>query len=89
MEKEITKRSILQNYINAVEWGNGIFGIKEASEIYFHKKPADLNKNECARLAAVIPSPLKHAPTDNSGYVLRRASLIKDRLDDIVLYPKN
>jgi monofunctional biosynthetic peptidoglycan transglycosylase len=88
MEKELSKRGILQNYINAVEWGDGIFGIKEASEIYFNKEPWQLTTNECAKLAAVIPSPLVHAPNKNSGYVLRRASIILGRLNDIVLFLK-
>jgi monofunctional glycosyltransferase len=87
MEKEITKRAILQNYINAVEWGDGIFGIKKASEIYFQKKPADLNLTECIRLAAVIPSPLIHKPNVNSNYVIRRSSIISSRVADIILFP--
>lgn len=88
MEKELTKKAILQNYINAVEWGNGIFGIEEASEFYFHKMPKDLTTKECARLAAVIPSPLKHAPNSNSNYVLRRSSIAIGRMNDIILFPK-
>lgn len=85
MEKEISKQGILRNYVNAVEWGEGIFGIKKASEIYFHKEPASLSVNECARLAAVIPSPLEHKPTDNSAYVLRRSGIIRERYTDIAL----
>jgi monofunctional biosynthetic peptidoglycan transglycosylase len=87
MEKELTKKAILENYINAVEWGNGIFGIKEASEEYFKKGPDKLTKGDCSRLAAVIPSPLKHKPNANSAYVLRRSSIILGRMDDVVLYP--
>jgi len=85
MEKEVSKKAMLENYANAVEWGNGIFGIKEASRAYFHKEPGELTLNECSRLAAVIPSPLEHKPTDNSSYVLHRASLIRDRYNDIIL----
>ncbi len=87
MEKEISKRAILQNYINAVEWGDGIFGIKKAAEIYFDKTPKNLTRNECARLAAVIPSPLVHQPNKSSRYVLRRSSIIQGRLNDIRLFP--
>jgi monofunctional biosynthetic peptidoglycan transglycosylase len=89
MEKEISKRTILQNYINAVEWGNGIFGIKEASELYFNKEPSDLNISECIRLASVIPSPLIHKPNVNSNYVLRRSSIIRGRIGDVILFPKS
>ncbi len=88
MEKEISKKTILQNYINAVEWGDGIFGIKKASEIYFHKEPANLSLNECIRLAAVIPSPLIHKPNVNSNYVLRRSTIIRGRIADVILFPQ-
>lgn len=87
MEKEISKKAILENYVNAVEWGDGLFGIKEASDVYFNKKPSDLNVNECSRLAAVIPSPLVHKPVDNSNYVLRRANIIKSRMGSVDLTP--
>ena len=89
MEKEISKKAILQNYINAVEWGDGIFGVKEASEIYFHKEPANVSLNESIRLASVIPSPLVHKPNINSNYVLRRSSIIRRRIADVILFPKD
>ncbi len=85
MEKELSKRTILQAYVNVVEWGKGIFGIKEASEFYFHKEPSNLTLNECVRLAAVIPSPLVHAPNQNTGYVLRRSSIIRGRMNYVKL----
>ncbi len=87
MEKELSKKTILQAYINAVEWGNGIFGAGAASEEYFNKEPGQLNLNECARLASVLPSPLIHPPDKNSRYVLRRSSIIRGRLNDIILFP--
>ena len=87
MEKEISKKAILENYVNAVEWGDGLFGIKKASEIYFNKKPSELNVNDAARLAAVIPSPLVHRPDVNSNYVSRRSNIIKSRMGSVDLTP--
>ncbi len=87
MEKELTKKAILENYINAVEWGDGLFGIKEAASTYFGKAPNDLTTNQCVRLAAVIPSPLIHEPDINSSYVTRRSSIILSRLNDVILFP--
>jgi monofunctional biosynthetic peptidoglycan transglycosylase len=87
MEKELDKRTILQAYINAAEWGDAVFGIGAASEEYFQKDPDQLNTYECARLAAVLPSPLIHPPDRNSRYILRRASIIRGRLNDIILFP--
>ncbi len=89
LEKELSKKAIIEKYINAAEWGEGIFGIKEASRVYFNKDPKDLNRNECSRLAAVLPSPIKHAPNKNSRYVLRRSFIIRGRMSDIVLFPES
>jgi monofunctional biosynthetic peptidoglycan transglycosylase len=85
MEKEISKSAILRNYVNVIEWGDGIFGIREASTTYFKKEPAKLSLAEASRLAAVIPSPLVHDPTVNSRYVARRSSIIRSRYNNIVL----
>jgi monofunctional biosynthetic peptidoglycan transglycosylase len=88
LEKELSKKAILENYVNAIEWGDGVFGIKEASEIYFNREPSQLTTNECARLAAVIPSPLEHEPNSNSRYVQRRAGMALARLNNVVLFPE-
>jgi monofunctional biosynthetic peptidoglycan transglycosylase len=88
LEKELSKKAIIEKYINAAEWGEGIFGIKKAARVYFNKDPKDLTKNECSRLAAVLPSPIKHAPNKNSRYVLRRSSIIRGRMSDIILFPE-
>jgi monofunctional biosynthetic peptidoglycan transglycosylase len=87
MEKELSKKSILENYINIVEWGDGIFGVKKASDIYFNKEPHELSPIESSRLAAVIPSPLRHDPSTNSRYVNRRSSIIRGRIGDVQLFP--
>ena len=88
IEKEVSKKGILHQYVNIIEWGDGIFGIEEAADTYFGKEADALTTNECAKLAAVIPSPLVHQPNVNSGYVQRRSSIIRGRLGDIILFPE-
>lgn len=88
MEKELSKDVILTNYVNAVEWGDGIFGIKEAAREYFDKKPSELTLRESARLAAVIPAPLLYKPNEDSRYVKRRSSIIRGRYDDVTIPEK-
>ncbi len=83
IEKEVSKNAILENYINIIEWGDGIFGIAKAADIYFGKEPAELTSIECSKLAAVIPSPLKHSPDKNSRYLQRRSSIIRNRMNDV------
>jgi len=88
IEKEVSKKGILHQYVNIIEWGDGVFGIEEAADKYFGKEPAELTTNDCAKLAAVIPSPLVHQPNVNSGYVQRRSAIIRGRLGDVILFPE-
>lgn len=52
-----SKERMLEVYFNVIEWGPNIYGITEASQFYFQKRPADLNVNECLFLAIIIPRP--------------------------------
>ncbi|GIZ07746.1 transglycosylase domain-containing protein [Flavobacterium sp. UMI-01] len=54
-----SKERMLEVYFNIIEWGPDVYGIGEASEYYFQKKPIDLTLNECLYLARIIPSPKK------------------------------
>lgn len=76
MERVLSKRRILELYLNVVEWGEGIFGAEAAARYYFHESASDLTPLEAAKLAAVLPNPRKYAPTGQQRYVLRRASFI-------------
>jgi monofunctional glycosyltransferase len=81
MEQELSKSRILELYLNVIEWGDGVYGIEAASHYYFDKTASDLNREECARLAAIIPSPRKHRADVDSKYVLRRSTLILERME--------
>jgi monofunctional glycosyltransferase len=80
MERQLSKKRILEIYLNIIEWGDGVFGAEAASRKYFGKPASMLSREEAARMAAVIPSPLKHAPNSGSPYVVRRSSLILNRM---------
>jgi hypothetical protein len=54
-----SKQRMLEVYFNIIEWGPNVYGIGEAAEFYFQKKPADLNVQECLFLATIIPKPKK------------------------------
>ena len=81
MEQQLSKSRILEIYFNVIEWGDGVYGIEAASQYYFDKPAFDLNRDECTRLAAIIPSPRKHRADVDSKYVLRRSKLILDRME--------
>jgi len=80
MEQTLSKRRILELYVNLIEWGRGVFGIEAASRAFFGKSASGLTLDEGTRLAAVIPSPLRHRPDANSRYVLRRKAIVLGRM---------
>jgi monofunctional biosynthetic peptidoglycan transglycosylase len=80
LEARLTKKRILELYLNIIEWGPGVFGIEAAAQRHFHKPTTRLTRDEAARLAAVIPSPLRRRPTDDNDYVNDKAQLILKRM---------
>lgn len=77
MEKVLSKKRILELYLNVAEWGDrGIFGIEAASWHYYGKPASGITPEEAARLASVLPNPRKYTPLGDSKYVLNRSNLI-------------
>lgn len=77
MERILSKRRILELYLNVVEWSDaGIFGIEAAAKHYYGKPAAALSPEEAARLVSVLPNPRKFNPVGNSRYVVNRSNLI-------------
>ncbi|MEI6652233.1 MAG: monofunctional biosynthetic peptidoglycan transglycosylase [Chlorobiaceae bacterium] len=76
LEKTLSKRRILELYVNIAEWGDGIFGIGEAARHYYGVTPAKLSAKEASKLAAILPNPIVFSPTGTSRYVRNRSSLI-------------
>jgi len=78
LERVLSKRRIFEIYLNVIEWGDGVYGVAAASNRYFGKAPADLQPEEAAILAAMIPNPRRYAPSRNLAYLERRkASILK------------
>jgi monofunctional biosynthetic peptidoglycan transglycosylase len=61
IEKTLTKKEILERYLNVVEFGKNIYGVKKAASFYFKKTPAQLDVVESAFLAMVLPNPTKYS----------------------------
>ncbi len=76
MEQTLSKKRILELYLNVVEWGDGIFGAEAASRRYYGKPSSELTPGEAARLASVLPNPRKYNPLGDQRYVLNRSNLI-------------
>lgn len=71
-----TKRRILTVYLNVAEFGEGVFGVEEASQRYFHKPASRLTMSEAALLAAVLPNPIRFKADAPSGYIRQRQQWI-------------
>ena len=54
-----SKERMLEVYFNVIEWGPNVYGIGEAAQFYFQKKPIDLTLKECLFLATIVPKPKK------------------------------
>ena len=77
LERTLTKRRILEIYLNVIEWGDGIYGAEAAAQRYFRKPAASLSANEAAFLSAMIPNPRTvFNPQINPRRVARRQRII-------------
>jgi monofunctional glycosyltransferase len=83
LEKTLTKKEILERYLNVVQFGKNIFGIKQAAQYYFKKHPSELDVVESAFLAMVLPNPEKYSQSyyrkDLTKFARKRIShIVKD-----------
>lgn len=72
LEKNYSKDQILEFYINTIYFGEGYYGIKQASNGYYDKDPIDLTLNEATILAGVPNAPSVYAPTVNPDLAKNR-----------------
>ncbi len=73
MERSLSKRRILEIYLNVVELGRGIYGVQAASQAYWGISPDQLSPAQAAELVASLPSPVKNNPATHTRYFERRS----------------
>jgi monofunctional glycosyltransferase len=74
-ELVLGKRRILELYLNVIEWGPGIYGAESAARYYDQTAARNIGREQAARLAAILPAPLKRRPERMNNYsaiILRR-----------------
>jgi monofunctional glycosyltransferase len=74
-EWALPKKRILELYLNVIEWGPGVYGAGAAARLWYGIPAAKVNRDQAARLAALIPSPLRRKPARMNSYsaeILRR-----------------
>ena len=85
LERLLTKRRILEIYLNSVEWGDGVFGAEAAAQHYFRKPAARLTPGEAARLAVMLPRPKYFEKLPQSGYLANRSATIAARMGQVAV----
>jgi monofunctional biosynthetic peptidoglycan transglycosylase len=80
LERNLSKRRMLELYLNVVELGPGVYGAEGASRRYFGKRAADLDEDEAAQLAAALPRPRTWHPGSGSRAYRRYVEAIKVRM---------
>lgn len=81
LEEHLTKKRILELYLNVAEWGKGIYGAEAAARHHFRKPSYDLTADEAAWLAAILPSPRRYDPLRKTTFLTRRHDRIRKWID--------
>jgi monofunctional biosynthetic peptidoglycan transglycosylase len=80
LEAALSKRRILEIYVNVIEWGDGIFGCEAAARAYFAMSCSALTPEAAALLAGAIINPREHSPARPTARLLRRQQIIFRRM---------
>jgi monofunctional biosynthetic peptidoglycan transglycosylase len=67
-ELVLGKQRILELYLNVVEWGPGVYGAEPACHYYYKIEARSVGREQSARLAAILPAPLKRKPERMNEY---------------------
>ncbi len=76
MERNLTKKRILELYLNVVEFGRGIYGVEAAARFYWGKSASRLTVRQAIELAASLPSPVRHNPATRTRSFKKRVKKI-------------
>jgi monofunctional glycosyltransferase len=87
LEAELTKRRILELYLNVIEWGDGIYGAEAAARSYFRTSASLLSAQESALLAAAIINPRVLDPGHPTARLRRRQQMILQRMGAVTPPP--
>jgi monofunctional biosynthetic peptidoglycan transglycosylase len=80
LENILSKKRILEIYLNVIEWGNGVFGAEAAARHYYKTSAANLSSGQAAKLAAMIPNPRFYDKHTYTRYLERRTATIQARM---------
>jgi len=80
LERELSKRRILELYLNVVEWGRDLYGVEAAARRYFDVRARDLTPAQSALLAGMLINPIRYSPSPPAPRLKRRQRIILERM---------
>lgn len=83
LETLLSKRRLLELYLNVAEWGPGVYGAEAGAQTHFGKQAAQLTGREAGLMAAVLPNPRRWSAGRPSDYISRRASTLQTRVQQL------
>lgn len=83
LEAELSKRRILELYLNLIEWGDGIWGCEAAARAYFGVPASALSAEQAALMAGAIINPVRYSPAHPNRRLLNRQAIILRRMGGV------
>ncbi|WP_035053831.1 PBP1A family penicillin-binding protein [Carnobacterium pleistocenium] len=87
IEKVYTKDEILEMYLNNSYFGNGVWGVEDASQKYFGKSAVDTTLSEAATIAGMLKAPTNYNPIDNYDAAISRRNTVLDLMGTNEIVP--
>lgn len=83
LETKMSKRQILEMYMNSIYLGHGTHGVQAAAKTYFNKDVSDLTLTECASIAGITQYPSLYDPIDNPDNNTEKRNLVLDKMYEL------
>lgn len=79
MELVMTKKRMLELYLNYIEWGKGVYGIESASKYYYKTSVKNLSRDQQMKLVSILTNPIKYSPHNvtNSRSAMQRYNMLQ------------
>jgi membrane peptidoglycan carboxypeptidase len=83
LEEELSKKQILENYLNITFFGQQAYGVEAAAQRYFSKSAKDLSLPQAALLAGIVQSPSRYDPVNDEAEATKRRNIVLQRMADV------
>jgi len=82
LENSLTKKEILNLYLNNIYMGHGVYGVEAASQVYFGRHVWEISRAEAALLAGIVQAPSRYTPKKHPGNARARQEYVVDQMEE-------